>query len=338
MEPNPLVSDPAPAQRGPAVPLDPADLWDEALQEHSGPHPEDEDPFGYGGGMDDLDVADPDGSATPPPRAVRPAGTSVQAPAAPSCPHRPLSGSGVPRGDPRFDSDEEDPFGWGGGMDDLDRPTAQGTHTGGTTASGAAQAPEVVAPPCCGPPASVTGPQEAGRHRLLDPAPSAVGGGQLAHTGASGVRSEPAPAAPSVPSHRTLSAPRATAVKSEPASTACPCPKVETGAGATAAQRSDRRAALAAHLSRRPAPTLARREASLQRSMLALQRQCADLSRTMAEVNARQGPLVQRLHAAQEALTSLSSSPATVGSSAVQALQATLSQALQAHRAMQPSP
>ena len=123
----------------------------------------------------------------------------------------------------------------------------------------------------------------------------------------------------------------------EAASMARPRPKVETGAGATAALRTDRRAALAAHLSRRPAAALARREAGLQRSMLDLQRQCAELSRTMAEVNARQGPLVQRLHAAQAALTSLSSSPATAGSAAVQALQNTLSQALRAHRAMQPS-
>ena len=117
-----------------------------------------------------------------------------------------------------------------------------------------------------------------------------------------------------------------------------PYPKAETGADAAAVQRTDRRAALAAHLSRRPAAAYARREAGLQRSMLDLQRQCAELGRTIADVNASQGPLVQRLHAAQEALTSLSSSPATAGSAAVQALQNTLSQALRAHRTMQPSP
>ena len=68
-----------------------------------------------------------------------------------------------------------------------------------------------------------------------------------------------------------------------------------------------------------------------------LQRQCADLSRTMADVQARQGPLVQRLHAAQATLTTLSASPSSAGTAAVQALQATLSQALQIHWNLQPS-
>ena len=69
-----------------------------------------------------------------------------------------------------------------------------------------------------------------------------------------------------------------------------------------------------------------------------LQRQCADLGHTMAEVRARQEPLVQRLQAAQATLTTLFATPSSASTAAVQALQATLSQALQIHRNMQPSP
>ena len=47
-------------------------------------------------------------------------------------------------------------------------------------------------------------------------------------------------------------------------------------------------------------------------------------------------PLVQRLHSAQATLTALSSSPSTAGTPAVQALHATLTQALQLHRGQQP--
>merc|ERR1712113_711110 len=53
MEPNPLLSDPAPSTPGPAVPQDPEDLWDEA-QRQALDEPA-EDPFGFGGGLDFLD-------------------------------------------------------------------------------------------------------------------------------------------------------------------------------------------------------------------------------------------------------------------------------------------
>ena len=145
-----------------------------------------------------------------------------------------------------------------------------------------------------------------------------------------------APAAPSAPDGHS-GALGAEPTKREPTDSGPPAAKAEPDAEAYAARRTDRRAALAAHLAQRPQTALARREAGLQRSMRYLQRQCAELGRTIADVNARQGPLVQRLHAAQATLTHLSSSPATAGSAAVQALQSTLAQALQVHRAMRPS-
>ena len=145
-----------------------------------------------------------------------------------------------------------------------------------------------------------------------------------------------APAAPP-----TSSASRDTTVaaptKIEPSESSAVAAATKPEADAAVGRRTDRRAALAAHLAQRPQTALARREAALQRSMRDLQRQCADLGRTIADVNARQGPLVQRLHAAQATLTHLSSAPATAGTAAVQALQRTLAQALQVHRAMRPS-
>ena len=359
------------------------------MQGQHGHYPEDEDPFGYGGGMDDLDVPDQSGPHTVPPRAGQTLGESVPAPAAPSAPG---SASGIRPGTgdrPWYDSDDEDPFGFGGGMDDLDRaPSPTPPHRGSgadratqlpSATRGVAEAPSGPAPAASSAPhrppreASRTDntPREAfpvARPRdvagddgqvtsvghdpslpaagatdgpclsPLDLAPPAEGGGLYVPPAEGGARSGPAPAASSAPSHPTTEAGPAPASQSSAASSGRPRPKVETGADGSATCRADRRTALAAHFARRPAAALARREAGLQRSMLDLQRQCADLSRTMADVHARQGPLVQRLHAAQAALTTLSSSPASAGSAAVQALQNTLSQALRAHRSMQPSP
>ena len=98
------------------------------MRGHNGPYPEDEDPFGYGGGMDDLDVPDQDGPAVSFPRAVQTAGVSVQAPAAPSAPAAevdvrapgPASGTWPGASDrPWGDSDEENPFGFSVGLDDM---------------------------------------------------------------------------------------------------------------------------------------------------------------------------------------------------------------------------
>ena len=72
----------------------------------------------------------------------------------------------------------------------------------------------------------------------------------------------------------------------------------------------------------------------LQKVSLVLQRQCTELGRTMAEAQARQGPLAQRLQAAQTRLGGLAAAPATAGSAAVQAMQAMLSQALHIQRNM----
>ena len=148
----------------------------------------------------------------------------------------------------------------------------------------------------------------------------------------------PAPVAPSAPTHSRPPPRRATPGPSAAAGAEPTSPKVDLAAAAPTIRPMDRRAALAAHLARRPAPTPARSEAGLQTSMRDLQRKCADLSSTLAEVHARQGPLLQRLQTAQAALTTLTASPASAGTAAVQALQATLSQTLQVHWTMQPSP
>ena len=358
-------------------------------QEQHGHYPEDEDPFGFGGGMDDLDGPDPSGPHVVPLQAGHEAGASVLAPAAPS-PPGPASGP-RPDMDARqwYDSDEEDPFGFGGGMEDLDRAASppsshrgHGYHSSAQLPSATwdgVEAPSGPAPaassvPHCSPrgtsrtantPRAVpsasrpratagevghatldgdipalaqAGVQVGPRPNPLDQGPSEIGSGLSVPAAVGEARSGPAPAASSVPRSPTPEAGPARASQSSATSSARPRPKVETGAASSATSRADRRTALAAHLARRPAAALARREAGLQRSMLDLQRQCADLSRTMADVQARQGPLLQRLHAAQAALTNLSSSPASAGSAAVQALHNTLSQALRAHRSMQPSP
>ena len=191
--------------------------------------------------------------------------------------------------------DEEDPFGYGGGLDNLDPPTPTGGPVGhahtlpsaahvpsGADDPGGTRTPEVTAPP--------TNEAEA----WTVPAPAVP----LSH------------ASPLV------------------------VPKPELDPAAPTAPPVDRRTALSAHLARRPAPNLSRREAALQRSMRDLQRQCTELGRTMAEAQARQGPLVQRLHAAQTRLGGLAAAPATAGSAAVQAMQAMLSQALHIQRNM----
>ena len=121
---------------------------------------------------------------------------------------------------------------------------------------------------------------------------------------------------------------------SDSAATPLVAPKPALDSAASAASPVDRRTALAAHLARQAAPALSRREAALQRSMRDLQRQCTELGRTMAEAQARQGPLVQRLQAAQTRLGGLAAAPATAGSAAVQAMQAMLSQALHIQRNM----
>ena len=123
------------------------------MRGQNGPYPEDEDPFGYGGGMDDLDAPDQDGPHTAFPRAVQTVGESVQAPAAPSAPAAevgvrapgPASGTRPGASDrPWGDSDEEDPFGFGGGMDDLDRPTSQTPPHRGSGADRATRMPSAV--------------------------------------------------------------------------------------------------------------------------------------------------------------------------------------------------
>ena len=286
LEPNPLLSPPAPPRPGPVVPIDPDVLWEAALQDQDDPYPDEDDPFGFGGGME------------PPVEMSAPAAphdeASVLAPVAP-LPSARASAD-------RDWSDNEDPFGYGGSMDEP---------------------PRAVTPPP--PPQCARGP---GVDSERGP-PS--GGG----------REDAAVLAPVAPPHPP--APQVfQAADTGDVGPAEAVPESEVEADPDAAHRairtSDRRTALTSHLSRQTPSLTVQREAHLLRSMRALQSQCADLSRTMAEVRARQGPLVQRLYAAQSALTNLSNSPATAGSAAVQALHATLSQALQAHRAMQPAP
>ena len=302
--------------------------------------------------MDDLDVP-----LQEPPRAAeqRPAdpgqgSEAVLAPAAPSASDpappvaaRPgaLATSCAPGGTCGYPSEDEDPFGFGGGMDNLDAPLQPSTGSGSAgPRPGEPRLEEAVLAPA----APIAGPapeRVAARVRGGPQSPRAHGsprGAAPAQTASPVARTVQAPAAPSsasrgpTPSWHHLPD-RIETVKAEGGPT-----KVETDTAAPPARAADRRAALSAHLARRPAPTPTRREAALRRSMRDLQRQCADLGRTMAEVRARQGPLVQRLQAAQAALTTLSTSSAASGSAAVQALQATLSQALQVHRTMQPPP
>ena len=98
-----------------------------------------------------------------------------------------------------------------------------------------------------------------------------------------------------------------------------------------ATQRTDRRTALAAHLTSRsdgqcprarpsspgaPQPPLPEREAELHRATAALQQRCAALAADLAAANARQGPLLQRLHRASRAFAELLPPPPPPGAPA----------------------
>ena len=55
MEPDPLLSDPAPPRPAPVVPVDPDALWEEAMRQQA-PQPEDEDdPFGVAQSLEQED-------------------------------------------------------------------------------------------------------------------------------------------------------------------------------------------------------------------------------------------------------------------------------------------
>ena len=98
-----------------------------------------------------------------------------------------------------------------------------------------------------------------------------------------------------------------------------------------APQRTDRRTALAAHLTSRtddqrprarpcspgaPQPPHPQREAELQRATAALQQRCAALAADLAAAHARQGPLLQRLHRASRAFAELLAPPPPTGAPA----------------------
>ena len=96
-------------------------------------------------------------------------------------------------------------------------------------------------------------------------------------------------------------------------------------------QRTDRRSSLAAHFATRTAdqrprerpcppgatqPPHPQREADLQRATAALQQRCSALAADLAAAQARQAPLLQRLHRAGRAFAELLGSPPLTGASA----------------------
>ena len=194
-------------------------------------------------------------------------------------------------------------------MDDLDVPP--GAPPIGATAPSPAEA-------ACPPGTSATSTPHSSPRPPVPPCPTLGPAGMPP-----GAPREPSPippargqTAPTQAGHPAAHCHGPRTAKAEP-----PAPAV-----AVSSRTTDRRAALTAHLTRPPAgqspahprsDTSSHREAALHRSMRDLQQQCADLAGAMAEIRARQGPLVQRLHNAQAALTALRSSPSAAGTPAV---------------------
>ena len=158
---------------------------------------------------------------------------------------------------------------------------------------------------------------------------AAPAGGTHAH-----VLSPPCPR-PRLPAGTASASPHGTSPALSPCpdgtSAAPPQAKAEPHARPSVApQRTDRRTALAAHLTNRtedqcpcarprspggPQPPSPDREAELQRATAALQQRCAALAADLAAAHARQGPLLQRLHRAGRAFAELVTPPPPTGAS-----------------------
>ena len=258
MEPNPLLSDPAPSTPGPDVPLDPEALWDEA-QRQALDEPED-DPFGFGGGLDFLDDQTEGLPTIAPPNTAHHSVTHD-----PHIPAAPASATlHADPASPRQSAWMASASSHGYLPCPCQPATMASASSHGTTA-------------CPRQPASMASASTHGAvFRLTTPAP-----------GTPVVSSQPAAEYPA--SHTTSHC------------------------------RTDRRSALIAHLAATPrqasttgTPAAAEREAELLQATARLQQRCATLAADLASAQARQGPLLQRLHRAGRAFAELvTPSPST---------------------------
>ena len=320
MEPNPMLAAAAPPVAGPAVPMDPDELWAEA-QRHAADD-DDEDPFGYGGGMDFLD-----GDGGPHVDASASAAHAGQRPT-PTAPTGPPQHVPAP---PRTDGDDDfdDPFGLGGSMDNLPSPTLQPGGTAVASARLSVSCPSTSARPASAASHDLTpaGPV-IGTHAALSPrvTPAPQPGSTVVACASRTVpclstAARPASAASYDHTPATLALGSLAASSGSASTSASLVPKPEdTSHSAQAHRRTDRQTALADHLARqadtqsapsgkpRADPTrthATKREAELQRSTAALQQRCAVLAADLAAAHARQGPLLQRLHRAGRAFADL---------------------------------
>ena len=284
MEPNPLLTEAAPPTAGPDLPQDPAELWAEAQRQSF--DDQDDDPFGFGGGLDFL--------ADDPPRTDHPSSASAAHEADPNTtvPHQQL-----PDISPHTsDSDTYDPLGLGGSMKPTPPPPAADALVSSS-------------------PHAPSGPASAASH------------GTMASTYHR----------PRQPAGTASASPHGTSPDQLPKPRCLPAAPLQVKAETSlnrqshTIQRSDRRTALAAHLSSttdgpHPRPSLgpqgaspsalAAREADLRTATAALQQRCAAITADLTAAHARQGPLLQRLHRASRAFAELLPSPTPPGAPA----------------------
>ena len=282
MERNPLLSEPAPPSPGPAVPLDPEELWAEA-QRHAIDEPDD-DPFGFGGGLDFLDDEPVSSAAQTHPPAASPL-------ASPHQPHP--SASSSPGG--------------GTALVPSASPARHAPAVPGTPARPAAE-PSSHPMPCPHQPARTA---SASSHGPM-PCPR-----QPART-ASASSHGPMPC-PRQPARTASAFSHGAAHVPSPIQTGTPDASGQTkfephAPHLAVPHRTDRRTALTAHLSLNTAPSGSAntpaappsdREAELQRATATLQQRCASLAAELAAAQARQGPLLQRPHRAGRAFAEL---------------------------------
>ena len=209
-----------------------------------------------------------------------------------------------------MDEPEEDPFGFGGGLDFLDdEPADSADHARPPIApERPAPAPSPNATPCPRQPVRTASASSHGSmpcHRLPVRTASASSHGPF-----------PCPRQPvrtaSASSHGMAHGPSSSLT--DPPAAPCQTKAEPPAPHRAVAPRADRRTALTAHLSpttvppgsgRTPTAPTTDREAELLRATASLRQRCASLAAELAAAQARQGPLLQRLHRAGRAFAEL---------------------------------
>ena len=208
-----------------------------------------------------------------------------------------------------MDEPEEDPFGFGGGLDFLDdEPADSADHARHPIApERPAPAPSPNATPC---PRQPVRTASASSHGSMPGHRSPVRTASASSHGSFPCPRQPVRTA-SASSHGMAHSPSSL---TEPIVTPHQSKDEPLATRRAAVSRADRRTALTAHLSPSTGPTgsdrtatapTTEREAELLRATASLRQRCASLAAELAAAQARQGPLLQRLHRAGRAFAEL---------------------------------